>query len=186
MKIYLVTNGQTDANIEGILEGRSNRLSLNDIGIRSIKKIKEKLKEKPLDIAFTSPLIRCWETAIIIAGDRALIQQEERLTERDLGEYEGQKKEEYNQKKYWDYRLNTDEKKVEKIQDVIARCESFLDEILQKHEDQSVLIVAHESIILILHHLLHQTDFKKEKNLLRLKVEDAFFEEVEITQKRKK
>ncbi len=185
MKIYLVRHGQTNENREGILQGRSRNHNMSEEGVRQIKRLKEKLKEKPIDIAYTSPLVRCWETAILLVGDRVWIQEDNRLIERELGNFEGKHKEEYDFKKYWDYHRNTDEEGVEKIQDIIQRCESFLKEILEKYPDKNVLIITHNTNIRILHHLLHQTNFETEKNLLKLEIGNAYFEEIEVKEAKK-
>lgn len=179
MKIYLVRHGQTEANYEGKLQGRSNQ-SLNETGIRQIKKLKEQLKDKKLDICFTSPLARAWETAIILAGDRVYITEDKRIIERELGNFEGRIKEEYDSKKYWDYNLNTDEEGVERIQDVVARSKEFLDEIKEKYPGKNILIVSHGAVVRALHHLLIGTDLNKKKDLTSLEINNAFFKEYEI------
>ena len=102
MKIYLVRHAQTEANYQGLWQGRTNT-PLSEAGIRDAQKKKKKLNGKPLDICITSPLSRTWQTAMIMAGDRTYILEDERLIERNLGNFEGKSRTLYDAKKYWDY-----------------------------------------------------------------------------------
>ena len=175
MKIYLVRHGQTEENYEGKMQGRKDT-TLNETGVRETKK----LKEKEIDLCITSPLKRTWETAMILVGDRVYIEENERLIERGLGEFEGKSRKDYNYKKYWDYQLNSNEKGVEKIQDVFKRSEDFLSDIKKKYKDKNILIVSHGAVIRALHHLLKNTDLEKSKNLANFKIDNTFFEEYEV------
>lgn len=179
MKIYLVRHAQTEANYQGLLQGRTNT-PLSEAGVRDAVKLKEKLKDKPLDICITSPLSRTWQTAMILAGDKTYILEDERLIERNLGNFEGKSRTLYDAKKYWDYELNSGEEGVEKIQDVISRAKSFLDELKEKYSDKSVLIVSHGAVVRALDHLLNNVDFKTKKDLTKMPIENSFFKEYDI------
>lgn len=180
MKIYLACHGQTEANYEGILQGRGN-MTLDEQGIRNTKKLKEKIRNKNIDLCITSPLKRTWETAMILVGDRTYIEEDSRLIERHLGEFEGKKRQEYNYKKYWDYQLNSDDGGVEKVQDVIKRSKNFLADLRKKYPNKNILIVSHEAIIRSLHYLLKNTDFNKKKDLAKLEIDNLFFKEYDIS-----
>lgn len=180
MKIYLVRHGQTEANYEGRMQGKSDQYSLTEAGVRNTKKLRERLKDKPIDLCITSPLKRTWETAIILVGDRVYIEEDSRLIERDLGEFEGKSRTEYDAKKYWNYELNSGDRGVEKVRDIILRSEDFLKELKEKCPDGNILIVSHGAVIRALHHLLVGTDFKKEKDLTQLKIDTSFFQEYEV------
>jgi len=180
MKIYLVRHGETEANYEGRMQGKNDQYSLTERGVRDTKKLKEHFKDKPLDLCITSPLKRTWETAMILVGDRVYIEEDTRLIERDLGEFEGKKRTEYDHKKYWDFNLNTDEHGVEKVGDIILRCEDFLKDLKENHQDQNILIVSHGAVIRALHHLLVGTNFQKEKDLTKLKIDTSFFREYHV------
>ena len=67
MKVTLIRHGQTEENYLKRLQGRSNCL-LNDTGRRQVLRLKNKLSALNYDLCFTSPLIRCFETAIVIVG----------------------------------------------------------------------------------------------------------------------
>ena len=179
MKIYLVRHGETDANKNKIIQGQSQNLQLNENGIRQATSLKNKLKEIHFDICFTSPLIRAWSTAMILVGDRVEIKEDKRLIERYLGNLEGKDRPTYSVSKYWDYHLNSNDEKVEPIQDIFKRCNSFIDDLKENYDDNStVLIVSHGAVTRCLHHILKKSDLNK--NLLDFKIENCYCREYEF------
>lgn len=183
MKIILVRHGETEANYNGIMQGQMLNYSLNDRGVRQAQALKNKLKDTKIDICFTSPLARAWQTAMILVGDRVEIKEDKRLIERYLGEYEGSIKENYDPKKYWDYFLNSHDGDVESIQTLISRSKDFLEEIYEKYKDSTVLVVSHSGIIRALHHLIQNTDFHKD--LMNFKIENCYCKEYEFRMEKK-
>jgi broad specificity phosphatase PhoE len=178
MKIILVRHGQTEDNFNGIMQGRSNNL-LNDTGRRQCQKLREKLLDKKIDYCYMSPLVRCVETAFILIGDRAEMIRDDRLIERDLGKLEGKKREVYDVNKYWDYDLNSNDKGVEPVRDVIDRCSDFLEYIKNKYtSDTCILIVTHSAPVKALKLLLENK--KLEGNLFERNIENSEYLEFEI------
>ena len=171
MKIYLVRHAQTDDNANHIMQGRRNN-PLNDTGRKDALELREKLLPIEIDYCYTSPLVRSVETAFILIGDRAPMISDDRLTERDLGELEGKKRDTYDISKYWDYDLNSNDLGVEPVRDVINRCSDFLDYIKNKYpKDTSVLIVSHSATCKALKLLLENKELKGslfEKNIKNL------------------
>ncbi len=176
MKITLVRHAQTEENFKGNMQGKRNIL-LNDTGRRQCNNLRLKLKDKKYDYCYMSPLVRCVETAFILIGDRVEMIRDDRLIERELGEYEGRPREEYNAYKYWDYDLNCDSRGVEPVQDVFKRCKSFLDYISEKHKDESILIVTHGSPYRALRFLIKGTPLKG--HLLDTDIPNLMIEEFE-------
>ena len=86
MKITLVRHAQTEENFKGNMQGKRNIL-LNDTGRRQCNNLRLKLKDKKYDYCYMSPLVRCVETAFILIGDRVEMIRDDRLIERELGEY---------------------------------------------------------------------------------------------------
>ncbi len=181
MRITLVRHGQTDFNYENKIQGLTNN-SLNDEGRRECKRLREKLLDKHFDICYMSPLFRTVETAIILIGERVETVVDKRLIERDMGDFEGKSRSEYDPCKYWNYNLNSGENGVEKVQDIFKRCQSFLDYIMEKHTGEDILIVTHGSPVRALHHLLRGTDLAT-SNLLDIKIGNCYCEEIEIADK---
>lgn len=177
MKITLVRHGQTESNYLDICQGSSNIL-LNDTGRRECQRLREKIKDKHYDVCYMSPLVRTVETAMILIGDKVQMIPERKLIDRDLGELEGKERSLYDANKYWDYNLNCSEQGVEPVQDIFKRCSEFLDYILEKHKDESVLIVAHAATIRAIRHLLLKTDLTK--SLLHDDIKNCYYEEIEV------
>ena len=175
MKITLVRHGETDNNKNNIMQGLSNEL-MNDRGRRQCKKLRNELKDKHFDICYMSPLVRCVETAMILVGDRVPIVKDKRLIERNIGEFEGKKRGPYDINKYWNYRLNSNDKGVEPIQDIEKRVKSFLSYISKK-KDKDILIVTHASVFRMLYHILKGEDLSKK--LEHIKVVNCDFKEIE-------
>lgn len=179
MIIYLVRHGETDANKDKIMQGQSQNPQLNENGVRQATTLKNKLKDIKFDVCFTSPMIRAWSTAMILVGDRVEIKEDERLTERYLGNLEGKDRSCYDILKYWDYNLNSGDEEVEKIQDIFKRCNSFLNDLKKNYNDDStILIVSHSAITRCLHHILKNTDLNQ--NLVYFKVENCYCEKYEL------
>ena len=177
MKVTLVRHGETEENYLKKLQGRSNPL-LNDTGRRQVLRLKNKLSALKYDLCFTSPLIRCFETALVLVGDRTEIIRDDRLIERDMGELEGRPVEEYNAFTFWDYDRNRSDYGIEPVCDIIDRCSNFLDEIKEKYPDKSIMIVTHGGPYRAFRHLLKGD--KLEGNLLDGKIENCSCEEFEI------
>ena len=150
MKIYVVRHGQTDWNVAGKCQGRTD-IELNNTGIEQAKNTKGQLKNHNIDLIICSPLKRAIKTAEIINEEtKCNIIIDERLIERGCGEVEGTTKEE------WpgivdnedidiinNYYLNWNEKDIEPIQTICKRVWNLLDEIQEKYKDENVLLVTH-------------------------------------------
>lgn len=179
MKITLVRHAQTEQNYLELCQGSQNNMLCDD-GRRQALKLKEKIKEKEFDYCYMSPMIRCVETAIILIGDRVETIPDKRLIERNLGKYEGQPRDRYDHKKYWDYNLNSSEDGVEPIQDLFKRCEEFLNYIKEKHKGQNIIIVSHASPIRALRHLILNNNLSG--NLRDIDIPNLYYEEFEINE----
>lgn len=84
MKIILIRHGKTEWNTLNKAAGQVD-IPLNEIGREQALETKEKLKDMPIDLIITSPLIRARQTAEIINEDRKLpIIVDNRAIERDL------------------------------------------------------------------------------------------------------
>lgn len=177
MKIALVRHGETVYNQLGKIQGISN-IPLSDEGRRQCQKLKERIKDKKYDVCFASPLIRTMETAMILVGDKVLINPDNRIIERNMGELEGKPREEYDYIKYWDYKLNCGEMDIEKIQDMFKRCEDFINYLKEKYNDKSILIVTHSATLRVLHHILNKTDLNKK--IPDFPVDNCYYEEIEV------
>ena len=90
MKIYVIRHGQTNWNIEGRIQGKTD-IELNTEGTKQALKIKSIIKDYNIDLIISSPLKRARKTAEII--NEALncpIIFDKSLEERGYGIIEGQ------------------------------------------------------------------------------------------------
>jgi len=178
MKITIVRHGQTEENYEGIMQGRANNL-MNDTGRRQCQKLRDKLKNTKFDCCYTSPLVRCVETAFILIGDRVMMLKDDRLIERELGDFEGKERDTYDVHKYWNYDLNSNDSGVEPVKDMISRCSDFLDYIKSTYDDNSsILIVTHGGPYRAIK--LLATKKKLKGDLFDGKIENSDYTELEI------
>ena len=165
MKLILIRHGQTENNYNEIMQGQGINDPLNDTGIRQAKKLKEKLNKYKIDKAFTSPMARSWQTAIITVGDKVEIKEDKRLIERNIGEFEGMNRSFYDHSKYWDYDLNSNDDGVEPIKNVINRVKDFYDELLLSDKNETIVVISHKCVINVLHNLIKNKDFRKYEDI---------------------
>ena len=144
MKVTFVRHGQTDWNKQGKQQGLAD-IPLNETGMEQARKTRELLKGEQFDCAYCSPLMRARQTANIICEGRNIpIYLEQRLIERDMGEFQGMDWTQFDSRLFWDYTANIQYEKAENIQQFFARVYDFLDTL--KGKKGSVLLVAHGGV----------------------------------------
>lgn len=142
MNLYVVRHGQTDWNIQNKIQGFSD-IPLNATGLEQANNLKEQLSKFSIDKIYASPLIRTVQTANILNEVfHVPIELENRLIERNFGIYEGTVAQ-INLADYFDYEKNLSTNDVEPIQDLFHRVWSFLDELIEKHPNENILLVTH-------------------------------------------
>ena len=177
MKIYVVRHCETDSNSRGILQGCIDT-PLNETGKRQALSVFEQLKDIHFTLCFTSPLQRACETISIINNGKAEVIKDNRIIERNLGDFEGKSYENYDSNKYWDLDLNSGDCGVEPIKDLFKRVDSFYQELKEKYSNQTILIVSHGATIRALHYII--TGYQSNDDLLSFKVNNGQVLEYEI------
>lgn len=86
--IHLLRHGMTDSNVKGIYTGTTD-IPLCEDGISQLIELRDKYDYGKPDLIFTSPLIRCKQTAHIIFGEDARLNVVDGLHELSMGDYEG-------------------------------------------------------------------------------------------------
>lgn len=143
MRILVTRHGKTDWNLQKKVQGQVN-IDLNEEGRNEAREIHEKLKSEEIDLIISSPLGRAIETAEIIKGDRNIkLVLDERIIERAYGINEGKMRSEFNFDELWDFDKNVKVTDAEKIQDFYSRVYDFLDDIIEKYNNKTVLLVSH-------------------------------------------
>ena len=146
MQIYFVRHGQTEWNLLGKMQGNTD-IPLNDIGREQARRTAEKLKHIPIDAIYCSPLIRAYETAEIINQNWKLpLFVDERLRERNFGEYEGNASADLDYRKLWSLSDVPPFQGAEDTNAFYRRVEGFLDELIAAGKYNTVLMVAHGGV----------------------------------------
>lgn len=146
MEILLTRHGQTEWNALKKVQGKAD-IELNKNGIEQANNIKVILKNENIDLIVCSPLTRAMQTAKIINSDRNLpMVFDERLSERDFGEFEGMSNTEFDYEAFWSYKQNLQYQKAENIREFFKRVYVFLDDMNLKYKDKRILLVAHGGI----------------------------------------
>ncbi len=159
MEIYLIRHAQTAKNKAKVLQGRSNA-PLNEEGREQSRRAAAFFAGKGIqfDRIYTSPLIRCVQTAQIVAGGKELLTldgnderitdriiSDERLLEMDYGPYEGMSLEAPPPEIihfFSDFVHNKEPEGMESLDSVKERLRGFLQSIAYQPWE-SVLIATH-------------------------------------------
>lgn len=88
LKIHLIRHGMTDANLEGRYIGCRTDLPLSPEGFNELRILKERVNYPEAELIYSSPLLRCRQTAAVLYPELGL-KIVENLREYDFGEFEG-------------------------------------------------------------------------------------------------
>lgn len=154
--LYFIRHGQTEWNVAGRIQGWQDS-NLTKQGINHACRLAENLTKMEWTAIYSSPSKRALKTAEIIKGNSPLaINQDKRLLEMNLGDWEGKTMEEIKEMNaqqhdyYWNnpsqYKINTGEC----FNDVKSRLEIFLEDIHANYNSGNILIVTHGVVIKLL------------------------------------
>ncbi|MBM7555395.1 alpha-ribazole phosphatase [Halanaerobacter jeridensis] len=151
-KLILVRHGETDWNKEARFQGNKN-VALNQNGEKQAHKLAKRLANEKIDVIYSSDLDRAYKTAKIIAALHKLpIQQRSNLQEIDFGVWEGltyeEIKEHYpKQFELWDQNPKENgPEQGESLKDIERRVFETIEEILDEHQGQTILVTAHGGV----------------------------------------
>ncbi|MGM9477462.1 histidine phosphatase family protein [Pedobacter sp. GSP4] len=152
LKVYLLRHGETTYNADGNRYCGRTDAELTTKGLRQAKFVFEQLRDTKIDEVFSSPLFRAKRTAEIASGERKVI-TDERLIEIDFGKWEGKTKEEFiaEDAPLWDNWTNAPENfkaggTGESGTEIIARLNSFYDDLISKYNGKTIMVVGHNGI----------------------------------------
>lgn len=151
-KIYLFRHGVTQDNSEGIFSGWRD-VGLNNKGFRDAKIVALRLKDKKIDLAFQSPLIRSKQTLkeVLRYHKNVKIKTDDRIIERNYGKLQGKnhlqivEKSGFEKYDKWHRGYDLRPPKGESLKDVEKRVMEFIKDllILIKERKINVAISAH-------------------------------------------
>ena len=148
MKIYIIRHGETDLNVRGVMQGWLDE-PLNQSG-RDLAEITGKaLRGVHFDCCISSPLARSTETVELVlkeSGNEIPVLTDDRLKEISFGDMEGkhvpatdaQREIFFNDPFHFTGFPNG-----ERIQDVCARTQEFLKELIARDDGKTYLIGIH-------------------------------------------
>lgn len=167
-QLYLTRHGETQWNTVRRMQGQKNS-PLTELGVKQARWLAESLHDTRIDVIYSSPLGRAYNTAKIIAeAVEAPIITRDELKELYFGSWEGQLKEDLEkQYKETDYHFwNEPDKYIptdgETLDQLIDRSRHFFEEVLVKSEHENILVVAHA---IVLKSFLNLTQNKEIKDL---------------------
>jgi broad specificity phosphatase PhoE len=137
MHLYILRHGQTDYNLMGKFQGQID-IGLNEKGIEQAKKVAQEFSVIQFNKVFSSPLRRAIQTAEFATETNIII--DNRITERSFGLLEGKES-------IADYEEKIVEYQIETIENLQQRVYDFLDEILNRcQQNDNILIATHACV----------------------------------------
>lgn len=172
MKLYLIRHGQTEWNIDGKIQGKTD-IPLNHTGIHQAELLSKAMDQNPVTAVFSSPLKRACQTAEIVADRKKLpVILIDELREVDFGLWEGLTWETIEERFREDF-IKWDQNPVkhtptggEKRESCKKRCAMAISRILNQAKGD-VAIVAHGGILVFVVAFLLQN--QKDKNEIIVK-----------------
>lgn len=172
--VVFIRHGETNYNKDGKFTGQAEA-HLTEKGIEeALNKSKE--LDKNFDYIYRSPLIRTEETLqAIIPGAKAII--DERITETDLGEWEGKEKDKLDQELVKKFRAGEFvPPKGETREHVFDRVNSFVKDLFDKYKsNERIFVVTHAGIIKALNTIFFDLENQKIENLQILVIDDKVY-----------
>jgi probable phosphoglycerate mutase len=148
LHLILVRHGETEWNAQRRYQGQTD-VPLSELGRRQAECVADRLVGQTIDAVYASDLQRAWETAQIIAAKSGLqVMPEPRLRELKFGVLEGltfdEAQEQYPEMiNAWLEDFNRPPEGGETIELFNSRVVSLLNDLKAKHDEQTVLLVAH-------------------------------------------
>jgi broad specificity phosphatase PhoE len=153
--LYLLRHAATAANLAKPpkLLGRYLDPPLARLGVRQAEATRDFLAIRPIDLCFCSPLRRAVQTATILASPHGLAPVPiSALTECDLGAWEGKSWPEIRMQEPQAYRAYMSDPAEngypggENFLQVQNRIDAIFDDLLERYEGKSLLIVSHHVV----------------------------------------
>jgi broad specificity phosphatase PhoE len=153
-KYYILRHGEALSNVRDIVSSWPEKFEnhLTNKGKKTIKESAEKLKDKNINLIFSSDLLRTRQTAEIV-GKKLKIKPklDKRLREINFGVFSGGSIE-----KMWNYFKGEEERikkapaKGESYPKILKRMMSFLKDTDKKYKGKNILIISHEGPLFLL------------------------------------
>jgi broad specificity phosphatase PhoE len=148
MKLYFVRHGESEANTRHVISNHESHFGLTELGRQQADSLVKKLRDIPIDVIFSSPILRAKETADIVSRSFYLTYQvTEALREYSCGYLEGKSDEEswkQHRRYYEDWTLHHNYTSRptagESFVDIQNRFLPFIESLKHRDEDHILLI----------------------------------------------
>ncbi len=168
--IYLFRHGQSEHNLTKTFSGWSNP-SLTPLGIKQAQALGQMLKDKRIDIAYTTRLTRAADTLKEVLKFHPECQQtiiDDRMLERSYGDFAGKAHADiiakYGQEAYDKWHRGWEDRTPngESFADVEIRVKEFIDMLKQKYSgtDTNIAISAHGNSIRLFRKIMENATIK--------------------------
>lgn len=153
MKAYVVLNGQTDLDAQGIIIGKSDP-PLNETGKEQARNAVSSLVLKGVDMILCSPQIRTIETADIIAAgiglDDVKITKGMKLYERSFGDFEGMPISEVDMFALGSWFHNAATPNGETVRETANRVIAYMNNMVKIFRAKTMLLIVPEHVLRVL------------------------------------
>ena len=150
--LFLIRHGENEWTERGALAGRTPSVPLNDKGKEQAQQVAERLKDQPITAVYSSPLLRCLETARPLAAALNLpVSVEPGILEVDYGEWRGGELKELGKRPEWrlvqvypgGFRFPGGET----LREVQNRVITTLERIRTEHAGEVIAVYAHGDVL---------------------------------------
>ena len=157
--LFLVRHGETDYNLQGIVQGRGVNTGLNRTGRQQAIALAFRIESEPVDVIYSSPLTRAMQTAQRVADVLGIedITTDPDLEEMSWGVFEGQRQSEELSAAFAEMKQRWHEgehgfavEKGESLTQVQSRGVNAVQRIVEAEQGKRVLVVAHGRFLRIL------------------------------------
>jgi broad specificity phosphatase PhoE len=159
MRLLLVRHGKSAGNEAGVVEGHLPG-RLTDAAVEESRVLAEHLKDFGVDHIYSSDLKRAADTAREIASyhEGTLLEFTDVLRTRNYGVFQGKPVSECwpPGTMFWERTAPGGES----LDDVRWRIKGFLGELREKHREDTVIVVSHKCVLMIMLSLLHGIDYE--------------------------
>ena len=158
--VFLLRHGSYQ-NKNNIIPFRLPKFPLDVIGIKQAESTAEFLTDKKIKVIFSSPMLRCRQTAQIIAKKLHLVAKISALINETRSPYQGMNLNKYSSKQkpgfLHSYHLQN---KGETYSQIYTRGHKLIKFLLQQHPDKNALLVTHgDTIMSLIYYLIdHRTE----------------------------
>ncbi len=180
LRLILTRHGQTDANVNHLLQGQSDG-QLNAIGWQEVERLGNALKNMHLDVIISSDMVRAKDTASAIASHHGLpIITTPLVREWNCGEWDGKPAEEFIEI-VRNLTIPLSQLRPpggETLAEVQARARAFVNDVTEKYSGKTVVLCSHGDFLRMVISVLMNKTIEEADSTYRM--ENASFSMFEL------